>query len=309
MGVMLLICLLTAAVLDMSTEDMQYELDSNYLKHRASFEAGDINFCKFSKDDCRALARNTAGDGVAPKNCFEEQQNPYRAPVCEAIEGAPPMTSAAVWPNMWSTATAYYASHGCGHSRYAESSRQVRSCEACEPSAVPTGEEAPDAACQAWFYTGTADNATVTSSDADWHVDNMLERAYESGPPPPPTLSPSSRPTPSPPGYGSSSSYESGEFDGSAAAGRASAFCNYTDEGCKAKLKDNLASGYSVATNLCISLLVFLAIAIYLTFQGIKIHKNPFHKGMSSSGNDDDDDDDEDKSDDDADTFENELND
>jgi hypothetical protein len=276
---------------------MQYELDSNYLKHRAMFEADDINFCKFSKDDCRALARNTAGDGVAPKNCFEDSPG---VPLCETIEGAAPMTSAAVWPNMWSTATAYYASHGCEPSafwisvtrRYAESSREVRSCEACEPSAVPTGEEAPDAACQAWFYTGTADNATVTSSDADWHVANMLERAYESGP-----------------GYGSSSSYESGEFDGSAAAGTASAFCNYTDEGCKAKLKDNLASGYSIATNLCIGLLVFLAIAIYLTFQGIKIHKNPFHEGMSSSGNDDDDDDDEDKSDDDADTFENELND
>jgi hypothetical protein len=128
--------------------------------------------------------------------------------------------------------------------------------------AVPQGE-VPGQACQDEFY-GTADTTTVTAADADAHVAYMVEKAYESGGP--------------------------AGFSGSAAAGESSAFCGYTDEGCKAKIKDSVEGSMSVIGYIGLVFIIFFLAIIFLTLQGIKIYKG-------GDGDDDDDDDDDDDSD------------
>ena len=95
-----LLCLLTGLIMGISSgvvmDDMDFYYQSNYPRMRAALERADNSYCKLQKDDCTTLAGGPPGS-VPPKICDEDY-------VCEAIEGATPMTSASVWKNMWAVA-------------------------------------------------------------------------------------------------------------------------------------------------------------------------------------------------------------
>ena len=67
---------------------------------------------------------------------------------------------------------------------------------------------------------------------------------------------------------------------GSASPGEATDFCDYSDEGCKAKIKDSIESAMSTVGIVVGSFVGFFIIIIYCTLQGIKIYRR--------SGSDDD---------------------
>jgi len=114
-------------------------------------------------------------------------------------------------------------------------------------------------------FTGEA--GVVSAAGADSHVAFMVERAYESGAP--------------------------AAFMGNAPKGQSSDFCGYTDEGCKAKIKNSVEGSMSIIGYIGAVFIVFFLAIIFLTLQGIKIYKG----GGDDDGDDDDDDDGDDDSD------------
>lgn len=96
--------------------------------------------------------------------------------------------------------------------------------------------------CRAEFH-GSDD---VAADVADRHVSFMVERAYEAGGPP--------------------------QISGSAAEGKASRFCGYTDAGCKAKIKHSVEGSLSVIGYFGLVFIIFFIAIIFFTLQAVKIY-------------------------------------
>ena len=73
---------------------------------------------------------------------------------------------------------------------------------------------------------------------------------------------------------------------------KASAFCSYTDEACKAKIRDTIESSMTVIGTVGLIFIIFFIAIMFLTLQGIKIYKGG---GSDDDGDSDGDDDDSDE--------------